>query len=379
MPNWPVVMLAVALAFVAAYLVADVVGRAVESVLRAIIADQRVDQLFVQRPRRIIRLVIFLIVGAALAFPALRYGGYGGNAGATPEALLGWALGAGLRIVLIAVVAYIVVRIGSAAARRFETEMSTGTGLDVIERTKRAQTLGRLLQKTLTIVVIVMAGLMILRELDVDITPVLTGAGIVGLAVGFGAQTLVRDVISGFFLILENQVRVGDVAVVNGQGGLIEEVNLRTLVLRDEKGAVHVFPNGEVKTLANMSKDFSYYVITVGIGYDDNPDVVMSALHDAAATLRTDAEYQRHILEPLDVYGVDDFQPGQIVIKARIKTVPLKQWFVGRELRKRVAAMFRERGIRAAVPQMNVKVEGLDELLAALPTGHAHIETSGPK
>ena len=98
---------------------------------------------------------------------------------------------------------------------------------------------------------------MVLRELDVDITPVLTGAGIVGLAVGFGAQTLVRDIISGFFLILEDQVRVGDVAVVNGQGGLVEEVNLRTIVLRDETGTVHVFPNGEVKTLANMSKDFS--------------------------------------------------------------------------------------------------------------------------
>ena len=154
------------------------------------------------------------------------------------------------------------IRVGSAATRRFEREMSTGTGLDVIERTKRARTLGALLQKTLAVVVIVIAGLMILRELDVDITPVLTGAGIVGLAVGFGAQTLVRDVISGFFLILEDQVRVGDVAVVNGQGGLVEAVNLRTIVLRDEEGTVHVFPNGEVKTLANKSKDFSYYVIT---------------------------------------------------------------------------------------------------------------------
>ena len=137
------------------------------------------------------------------------------------------------------------------------------------------------MQKTLSVVVIGIAGLMILRELDVDITPVLTGAGIVGLAVGFGAQTLVRDVISGFFLILEDQVRVGDVAVVNGQGGLVEEVNLRTIVLRDEEGTVHVFPNGEVKTLANRSKDFSYYVITVGVAYDDDPDRVVEAMQDA--------------------------------------------------------------------------------------------------
>ncbi len=162
--------------------------------------------------------------------------------------------------------------------------MSHGTGLDVIERTKRAQTLGRLLQKTLSIVVIGIAALMILRELDIDITPVLTGAGIVGLAVGFGAQTLVRDIISGFFLILEDQVRVGDVAIVNGQGGLVEEVNLRTIVLRDETGTVHVFPNGEVKTLANMSKDFSYYVITVTVPFDEDPDRVGAAMRDAAAT-----------------------------------------------------------------------------------------------
>ena len=198
--------------------------------------------------------------------------------------MLGWLLDAGLRIAVIAIGAYLVIRIGSAAARRFEREMSRGTGLDVVERTKRAQTLGRIMQKTLSIVVIGMAGLMILRELDVDITPVLTGAGIAGLAVGFGAQTLVRDVISGFFLILEDQVRVGDVAVVNGQGGLVEEVNLRTIVLRDETGAVHIFPNGEVKTLANMSKDFSYYVDhDRRWPYDADVDRAVEAMQDAAA------------------------------------------------------------------------------------------------
>ena len=133
-----------------------------------------------------------------------------------------------------------------------------------------------------------MAALMILRELDIDITPVLTGAGIAGLAVGFGAQTLVRDVLSGFFLIFEDQVRVGDVAVVNGQGGLVEEVNLRTFVLRDEKGAVHIFPNGEVKTLANMSKDFSYYVITVGVAYDADVDRAVDAMREAASAVTKD-------------------------------------------------------------------------------------------
>jgi len=359
--NWPVLTLAVALAVLAAYLVADGVARVVNSVLRAIIEDREVQPQFVDRPRRIVRVVVFLVTAAALVSPALTLAGYRTRFGGNPEALLRWFLDAGLRIVIIAVAAYFAIRIGSAAARRFEREMSRGTGLDVVERTKRAQTLGRLLQKALTVLVIGIAGLMILRELSVDITPALTGAGIAGLAIGFGAQTIVRDVISGFFLILEDQVRVGDVAVVNGQGGLVEEVNLRTIVLRDEEGTVHVFPNGEVKTLANKSKDFSYYVITFGVGYDDDPERVLAAMRDAAATLEADPEFKPHILAPLDVYGIDAFQDAQIVVKARIKTVPLKQWLVGRELRRRIAKVFAERGIAPPTGRMIVTLEKGDE------------------
>jgi small conductance mechanosensitive channel len=267
-----------------------------------------------------------------------------------------WLLFAALRIVVIVCAAYLLIRIGGAATGRFEREMSRGTGLDAIERTKRAQTFARFLQRSLAVVVSVMAGLMILRELDIDITPVLTGAGIAGIAIGFGAQTLVRDIISGFFMIFEDQIRVGDVVTVNGQGGLVEEVNLRTLVLRDERGAVHIFPNGEVKTLANQSKDFSYYVITVGVAYDDDVDRAAEAMTDAAAALLSDPEFKPHILAPLEVFGVDAFEPGQLVIKARIKTVPLKQWVVGRELRKRIARLFSERGIRMPTPRMTLEL-----------------------
>ena len=349
--------LALALALLVAYLIADVVARIVQSILRAIIEDREVETLFVDRPRRVVRLVIFVVTAAALAFPALTLAGYRTRFGANPEALVLWLLDAGLRIAIIAVGAYLVIRIGSAAARRFEREMSRGTGLNVVERTKRAQTLGRVLQKALSVLVIGIAALMILRELRIDITPALTGAGIAGLAIGFGAQTIVRDVISGFFLILEDQVRVGDVAVVNGQGGLVEEVNLRTIVLRDEEGTVHVFPNGEVKTLANKSKDFSYFVVTFGIAYDEDPERVMAAMRDAAAAVMSDPEYRPHILEPLEVYGVDAFEPGQLVLKARLKTVPLKQWFVGRELRKKMANVFAERGIAVPTARMIVRLE----------------------
>jgi small-conductance mechanosensitive channel len=260
-----------------------------------------------------------------------------------------------IRILLIALVAFIVIRLASAAARRLERDMSRGEGLDGAERTKRAQTLGRIVRKTISIVIVTMAALMALRQLDIDITPVLTGAGIAGLAVGFGAQTLVRDILSGFFLIFEDQIRVGYVAVVNGQGGLVEEVNLRTLVLRDEKGAVHIFPNGEVKTLANMSKDFSYYVVTVGVAYDGDVDRVIDAIQAAGQVVTANAALKPHILEPMEVLGVDAFEPGQLVVKARIKTAPLKQWIVGRELRKQIARIMHERGIQMPSQQMTVR------------------------
>jgi moderate conductance mechanosensitive channel len=356
-PNWPLVTLALALALLFAYVVADFVSRIAQSILHAIIEDREVQEQFVDRPRRVVQLVVFLVIASALASPAVKLAGYRTSFGGNPDALLRWFLDAGLRIVVIAVAAYFVIRIGSAAARRFEREMSQGTGLNVIERTKRAQTLGRLLQKALSVVVVGIAGLMILRELSVDITPALTGAGIAGLAIGFGAQTIVRDVISGFFLILEDQCRVGDVAVVNGQGGLVEEVNLRTIVLRDEEGTVHVFPNGEVKTLANKSKDFSYYVITFGVGYNDDPERVLAAMRDASAALERDPEFKPHILAPLELYGIDAFQDAQIVVKARIKTVPLKQWLVGRELRMRMAKTFAERDIAPPTGRMIVTLE----------------------
>ena len=195
------------------------------------------------------------------------------------------------------------------------------------------------------------AVLMILRELGLDIAPVLTGAGIVGLAVGFGAQTLVRDIISGFFLILENQVRVGDVAAINGTGGLVEAINLRTIVLRDVDGTVHVFPNGAINTLANRSKEFSYAVLEIGIDYDEDPDRVARILADIGASLQADDRFGPLILAPLEVLGVESLTDWSVVMKMRMKTIPLKQWEIGRELRKRILRRFTQDGIQLPTPR----------------------------
>jgi small-conductance mechanosensitive channel len=179
-----------------------------------------------------------------------------------------------------------------------------------------------------------------LSQLGFDVRPILAGAGIVGLAVGFGAQYLVRDVIAGFFLVLEDQVRVGDVAVVNGIGGLVETVTFRTIVLRDVAGTVHIFPNGSVTTLANMTKDWSGYVVDVEMGYREDPDRIVALMRRVAEELRQDPAHGPSILEPIEIFGVDAFKESSVVIKARLKTRPIQQWTVGREYRRRLLLAF---------------------------------------
>ena len=195
---------------------------------------------------------------------------------------------------------------------------------------------------------------MVLSEFNMDIMPIITGAGIAGLAIGFGAQNLVRDVISGFFLILEDQIRVGDVAQINGTGGVVEAIKLRTTVLRDLQGTVHIFPNGEIKQVSNMTKEFSYAVLDVGVAYKENVDAVMEVLKSIGEETKQDPAFGNLLMEPLEILGVDDFADSQVTIKIRVKTLPLKQWIVGRELRRRIKNTFDARGIEIPFPHVSV-------------------------
>jgi small conductance mechanosensitive channel len=211
-----------------------------------------------------------------------------------------------------------------------------------------------MLGKLVTVLVMGVAGLMVLRELGVNIVPILTGAGIAGLAVGFGAQHLVRDVISGFFIILENQVRVGDIVNINGKGGLVEAIRLRTTVIRGFDGTVHIFPNGAITEVSNLTKDYSYYVIDLGVAYKENVDRVMQVLREVGDQLQKDTAFGEKILAPLEVVGVDRFADSAVVIKMRIKTLPLEQWNVGRELRRRIKNTFDQQGIEIPYPHVSV-------------------------
>jgi small conductance mechanosensitive channel len=236
---------------------------------------------------------------------------------------------------------------------RLVERLTRQTGPDV-ELEKRAATLGGIFRRTATAVIWIVAIFMILREAGFDIGPILAGAGIVGLAVGFGAQNLVRDVISGVFLLIENQVRVNDVAVINGTGGLVEELNLRTTVLRGLDGTVHIFPNGAITTLSNMTHGFSYYIFDVGVAYREDTDRVVAVLKELAGEMMKEDAYRPYILEPLEVLGVDKFADSAVIVKARIKTVPIKQWLVGREMNRRIKKKFDELGIEIPFPHMSL-------------------------
>src|SRR5690349_5035329 len=177
---------------------------------------------------------------------------------------------------------------------------------------------------------------MLLRELTIDVVPILTGAGIVGLAIGFGAQNLVRDVISGFFMILEDQVRVGDNARINGVAGSIEQVNLRTLVLRDQEGAVLVFPNGTVTALANLSKQFAFAIVDVQTLYGENLDRVFGTIHEVGVSMEKDPHWGPFVLGSLEIVGVESIADGKATIRTKFRTQPLNQGKVANDLRRRL-------------------------------------------
>ena len=222
------------------------------------------------------------------------------------------------------------------------------------EKEKRVNTLINILRQAGGIVIWIIFILIILREVNLDIGPILASAGIVGLAVGFGAQELVRDFISGFFMLLENQVRAGDVAIINGQGGLVEEIALRTITLRDFSGTVHIFQNGKINTLANMTKEWSATVFDVGVAYKENTDKVKEVMKQVGDELMNDPEFKDAILEPLEIFGVDKFGDSAVVIKARFKTKPIKQWSVGREYNGRLKKAFDHEGIEIPFPHRTI-------------------------
>src|SRR5580658_2286451 len=265
-----------------------------------------------------------------------------------------------VRIVAILVFAYVCTLVVGRLLRVLRAYcvrmMLRSGGGGQYELEKRADTIGNLARQTLFILIWAIAWLMILKEMNFDVRPLLAGAGVAGVAIGFGAQNIVKDVLGGLFIMMENQVRVNDVAVINGKGGLVEEINLRTIVLRGEDGAVHVFANGSIQSLSNLTREYSFYVFNLSLDYKENTDHAIQVLQEIADQVQSEEPYHSAILAPLEVMGVDQLGDFAVVIKARFKTMPGQQWLIGREMNRRIKQRFEEAHIEMPFPTRTIHV-----------------------
>jgi small conductance mechanosensitive channel len=271
-------------------------------------------------------------------------------------ALVEWIVFPSLRIILTLAGAWVLMRVAKPVLERLEPFIVKARHKDEAEgeAEKRAKTLTQIVWHIMRVAIGVVAVIMVLGQLGLQIGPILAGVGIVGLAVGFGAQSLVKDVINGFFLILENRYRVGDVVRTAGVAGRVESVTLRVTTLRDLQGRVHIIPNGQIETLTNFTKDWSRTVLDIGVAYKEDVDEVMDVLAEVGEELRQDKDFKELIMEPMKMMGVEDFGDSQVTIRMFFTTQPLKQWDVAREFRRRVKKAFDEHGIEFPFPHRTI-------------------------
>jgi len=253
-------------------------------------------------------------------------------------------------LIILRVARFSISRLKKALIRKAEKDEK----VDESEAEKRIDTLTGILLGAVRVVLYTVFIIMLLGKFGIDIGPLLASAGILGQAVGFGAQELVRDYISGFFILLEDQLRAGDVAIINGTGGLVENIELRTISLRDFSGTVHIFQNGKISSLSNMTKDWSAMVFDIGVAYKENVDQVMEIMKQVGYELQNDDGFGPDIIEPIEVFGLDSFGDSALVIKARLKTKPIQQWTIGREYRRRLKIAFDAQNIEIPFPHTTV-------------------------
>ena len=268
------------------------------------------------------------------------------------ELIIPWLLSHGIKILFITIGTYILNRFLKHTIEKIvRTAVVSDKYLSKEAEEKREDTLIRIFTWSSRIIILFITTLMILQEFGIPIGPILAGAGIIGIAVGFGGQYFIKDIISGFFFILENQYRVGDVVNFDGTGGLVEDISLRMTTLRDLDGTVYHIPHGEIKKVANLSKDFARINLNIGIAYAANLDHVIKIVNKIGDELAQDTQWKEFIIKPPQFLRVDDFADSSIVIKILGETQPLKQWEVTGELRKRIKIAFDNEGIEIPFPQ----------------------------
>lgn len=275
-----------------------------------------------------------------------------------------------LRIVLIVVVAWVAVVLLQRLVRR--VRMHIANQLGGVDTARRAETLGRVIRYLIALVVSAVATMLVLAEVGVSVAPILGAAGVVGLAIGFGAQSLVKDYFNGFFILFEDQIRTGDVVKVADIGGLVEDITLRHVRLRDYDGNVHFIPNGLITTVTNMSRLFAQAVMDIGVAYREDVDRVIEVLRSVGREMREDATFGPRILDELDVAGVDQLGDSAVVLRCRFKVQPLQQWSVRREYFRRIKTAFDACGIEIPYPHVTLYAgteRGAGPLRAAIDGG----------
>lgn len=257
-----------------------------------------------------------------------------------------------LRVAVILLLGWLALVLGRKLIRMFHHYMKARA--DSAEDGRRIETLARVFRYIANVVITLVAGMLVLSELGISIAPFLGAAGVVGIAVGFGAQSLVKDFFSGFFMLLENQIRIGDAVELAGKVGMVEEITLRNTVLRDIEGNVHYIPNGEITIVTNKSRGYAYAMINLGVAYREDLDEVYRVMRETGAALRADPEIGSRILEDLEIQGVQDWGDSAVVIRCRFKTMAMEQWGVRRAFLGLLKKAFDAHGIEIPYPHLTI-------------------------
>ncbi len=257
--------------------------------------------------------------------------------------VMAWLAGPGLSIVVALALMVVLMALSRVLLRRFRKVLVKRE--ESGERIKRIDTIVAVARHLAVGVILAVTLLMILSELGLDLAPILTAVGITGLAISFGAQSLVKDVISGLFILLENQVRVGDAVELAGHSGAVEAINLRTIRLRDFEGNLHVVPNGSVGAMTNKTKDYSRKAIEIDVAYSEDIGRVVETLRQIGEEVRGDPQFSGLITEPLEVFGLVSFSRAKATVRARVTTLPGEQWAIEQEIKRRIKERFDELGI----------------------------------
>lgn len=268
-----------------------------------------------------------------------------------PTVLLNLALQTG-KFILVVVVAMIILRVVKGAIDRGGVRMKNRAV--TLDDQKRVETLVRVLKYVANVVIILLGVLIALGTIGISIAPVLAAAGVVGLAVGFGAQSLVKDYFTGIVLLLENQIRAGDFVEVGGKSGTVENMTLRYVRMRDAQGNVHFVPNGQISAVTNSTMDFAYSVIDIGIAYKEEVDAAVQVMQKVGEELRADPDWSAKITEDMAVFGVQELADSAVTIRVRFKTTPGDQWALRREYNKRIKSAFDKVGIEIPYPHLTV-------------------------